>query len=79
MNANFSRSDVEETKIDGADFTDAILDKYQLRGLCEHATGVNATTGVTTADSLRCSSTSFYSGFGPSGRETIIAKDAAKK
>ena len=55
QNANFIRSDVEETDIDGADFTEAVLDRYQLRGLCEHATGTNEVTMRRTFDSLQCS------------------------
>ena len=40
--------------IDGADFTLAILEKWQVNQLCENATGVNSQTGVDTRRSLGC-------------------------
>jgi len=49
-----TRSSFEETKITGADITDAIINRYQIKLLCERAEGINPTTGVATRDSLGC-------------------------
>jgi hypothetical protein len=49
MNSKFSAA-----VIDGADFTDAVLDLPQQKALCARASGTNARTGVTTRDSLAC-------------------------
>lgn len=57
-------TDLGGTDITGADFTDAIIDKFQLKQLCSRAEGVNPTTGADTAESLRCATTRFYSGSG---------------
>lgn len=40
--------------IEGADFTDALLDDRALRVLCAIATGTNPTTGRNTLDTLYC-------------------------
>jgi uncharacterized protein YjbI with pentapeptide repeats len=43
-----------ESVITGADFSNALLDRYQAALLCKKATGVNSVTGVATKDSLGC-------------------------
>jgi uncharacterized protein YjbI with pentapeptide repeats len=44
----------ENTNIHGADFSGAILDRYQVYLLCQRAEGTNPTTGIATKDSLLC-------------------------
>ncbi len=50
-----SGSSFAGAKIDGADFTFAVLDSDDQRNLCKVATGTNPKTGITTRDSLECS------------------------
>ena len=47
--SSFAGADVE-----GADFSDALLDRDDQRRLCQVAEGVNPSTGVATRDSLNC-------------------------
>ena len=48
------RTAFTDVNITGADFTDAILDKAQIKELCQKASGVNSQTGVETRESLGC-------------------------
>ncbi|HLO48067.1 MAG TPA: pentapeptide repeat-containing protein [Kamptonema sp.] len=48
------RSIFDGVDITGADFTDAILDGFQVKELCKTAVGVNSKTGIATRDSLGC-------------------------
>eukprot|EP00270_Netrium_digitus_P007276 TRINITY_DN2122_c0_g1_i2.p1 TRINITY_DN2122_c0_g1~~TRINITY_DN2122_c0_g1_i2.p1 ORF type:complete len:272 (+),score=42.44 TRINITY_DN2122_c0_g1_i2:225-1040(+) len=50
-----TRSDLDGAIVDGADFSDAILDLPQKQALCKYASGVNPVTGMGTRKSLGCS------------------------
>lgn len=54
VEAIFLGSTFDGVDIIGADFTDALLDRAQVKQLCAIATGVNSKTGVKTRDSLFC-------------------------
>ncbi len=47
-----NRSTFDGALITGADFRDAILDKAQIRELCQRASGVNIQTGMAKRASL---------------------------
>ena len=47
-------SDLGDATIEGADFSDALIDVTQKNLLCKYAAGTNPTTGVQTRKSLNC-------------------------
>ena len=49
MESTFENSDIE-----GADFTDAVISRIQQKQLCSMADGTNSSTGVETTYSLGC-------------------------
>lgn len=55
VRAVLTRSDLGSALIEGADFSDAVLDLLQKQALCKYADGTNSVTGMNTRKSLGCS------------------------
>ncbi|CDP09913.1 unnamed protein product [Coffea canephora] len=49
-----TRSDLGGATIEGADFSDAVIDLPQKQALCKYASGTNPITGISTRKSLGC-------------------------
>ena len=57
-----------------ADFTEAVIDRYQAIGLCDTASGTNPFTGVDTRDSLGCERLKRYEGFNKENSKVAVSK-----
>mmetsp|Transcript_17585 Transcript_17585/g.57463 ORF Transcript_17585/g.57463 Transcript_17585/m.57463 type:complete len:239 (-) Transcript_17585:68-784(-) len=72
--ATFIRSDLGDVNAIDADFTDALIDRYQVLSLCETASGTNPITGADTRESLGCelAEAKRYKGMGAGGKIKVI-------
>jgi hypothetical protein len=62
----FTRSDLRDAQIEGADFTNSMIDRTQQIALCRYASGTNPVTGADTRRSLGCGSKRRYAASVPS-------------
>jgi uncharacterized protein YjbI with pentapeptide repeats len=69
--SNFVRADLGEVNATNADFTEAVIDRYQLLSLCENASGTNPYTKVDTRESLGCDFVKPYQGSGGGGKIAV--------
>jgi hypothetical protein len=53
-NGMLMQSHFRDASIEGADFSDAVLDLPERKALCARAGGTNSRTGIATRDSLEC-------------------------
>lgn len=67
--SSLPRSDLKDAIIEGADFTNSLVDKTQQITLCRYASGTNPVTGVDTRKSLGCGSKRRYAASVPSNPE----------
>ena len=72
--ANFVRSDLGDCDVTNADFTEAVIDRYQAINLCDNASGTNPFTGVDTRDSLGCERLKRYEGFNKENSKVAVSK-----